>query len=172
MDSYSEFLYDRVNLHSGFAVHNGMKITHISKDRVVGEMPITPESLNPLGLVHGGCLAALADSVAGTAVYVHGRVCVTLNCSFNYLRPAYTTLFRSGLHHRRVRRGPHRRPGSGGGQRLLHLLPQGGVRAGLSAPGVRERARPGPCIKTMRPCRSRGAFLFSGRKSDLSGPAA
>ncbi len=94
MDSYSEFLYDRVNLHSGFAVHNGMKITHISKDRVVGEMPITPESLNPLGLVHGGCLAALADSVAGTAVYVHGRVCVTLNCSFNYLRPASGTLIR------------------------------------------------------------------------------
>ena len=90
MDFYSE-LYDRVNKHSGFAVHNNIKITLIAPDRVEGELTITPASLNPLGFVHGGCLASLADSVAGTAVYTKGRVCVTLSCSFNYLRPATGT---------------------------------------------------------------------------------
>ena len=86
MDSYSE-LYDRVNRHSGFAVHNHIKITHIGEDRVEGELTVLPESLNPLGIVHGGCLAALADSVAGTAVFAKGRVCVTLSSTLNYLRP-------------------------------------------------------------------------------------
>ena len=88
MDSYSEFLFDRVNRHSGFAVHNHIRITKIEPDHAEGELEVTPESLNPLGSVHGGALAALADTTAGTAIYVQGRVCVTLNCSLNYLRPA------------------------------------------------------------------------------------
>ena len=93
MDSYSK-LYDRVNKHSAFAVHNHIKITHIDEDKVEGELTIAPESLNPLGFVHGGCLVSLADSVAGTAVYTKGRACVTLDCSFNYLRPATGTKIR------------------------------------------------------------------------------
>ena len=96
MDSYSEFLYDRVNKHSGFAVHNGIKVTCISEERAEGEMLVTPESLNPLGFVHGGALVALADSVTGTAVYTRGRVCVTLDCKFHYLRPAGGTKIKCG----------------------------------------------------------------------------
>ena len=84
MDSYSK-LYHRVNRQSGFAVHNHIQITKIAEDHTEGELTITPESLNPMGVVHGGCLVALADSVAGTAVHAKGRVCVTLSSTFNYL---------------------------------------------------------------------------------------
>ena len=50
------------------------------------------ESLNPHGIVHGGCLAALADSVGGwTASSAQHRTCVTVNYAFHFLRPAMGT---------------------------------------------------------------------------------
>lgn len=84
MDSYSE-LYERVNRGSGFAAYNNIRITHIGESRTEGELTITPDSLNPMGVVHGGCLVALADTVAGTAIHARGRICVTLSSTFNYL---------------------------------------------------------------------------------------
>ena len=42
--------------------------------------------------VHGGCLAALADSVGGwTASSAQHRTCVTVNYAFHFLRPAMGT---------------------------------------------------------------------------------
>lgn len=53
-----------------------------------GVMYITPEVLNPYGSVHGGCLVALADSVAGHNMIAAGKICVTLNTTVNFLSPA------------------------------------------------------------------------------------
>ena len=47
--------------------------------------------MNPRGIVHGGCLSALMDTVAGIAACTDGRGCVTLNCSVSYLRAAQNT---------------------------------------------------------------------------------
>lgn len=71
-----------------FAEYNGIEITKIDTDYAEGELCITEASLNPMGKVHGGCLASLADTVAGVAVATRGRVGVTMDCRIDYLRPA------------------------------------------------------------------------------------
>lgn len=72
----------------GFTHHNGIRVTKLELDYCEGELEITPECLNPLGIVHGGCLAALADTVGGMAALSRGKGTVTVSYGFNFLRPA------------------------------------------------------------------------------------
>lgn len=74
----------------GFASHNHIRVTALYRDgSAEGELTVTPESLNPHGIVHGGGLASLADTVGGWAVGVTTRrKCVTVNYDFHFLRPA------------------------------------------------------------------------------------
>lgn len=54
-----------------------------------GELTIAPESLNIYGIVHGGCLAALADTTAGwAAALAQKQTCVTVSYGMNFIRPA------------------------------------------------------------------------------------
>ena len=50
-----------------FAAHMGMKITHLSKDKVTAEMPVCAALNNRNGTLHGGAVMALADNLGGTA---------------------------------------------------------------------------------------------------------
>ncbi len=50
-----------------FADLMGMKITHVSKDKVTAEMPVRDELNNRNGTLHGGAVMALADNLGGTA---------------------------------------------------------------------------------------------------------
>lgn len=50
-----------------FADFMGMKIIHLSKDKVVAEMAVREELNNRFGALHGGALMALADNLGGTA---------------------------------------------------------------------------------------------------------
>ena len=76
-----------------FSTRNNIRVTAAYADGSgEGELTITPECLNPHGIVHGGCLAALADSVGGwTASSAQHRTCVTVNYAFHFLRPAMGT---------------------------------------------------------------------------------
>ena len=76
-----------------FSSHNNIRVTAAYADGSgEGELIVTRESLNPHGIVHGGCLAALADSVGGwTASSAQHRTCVTVNYAFHFLRPAMGT---------------------------------------------------------------------------------
>ena len=80
-------------VHDPFSLHNHIRITALYEDgTAMGELTIHPESLNPYGIVHGGCLATLADTVGGTGVHTAtGRDCVTVNYAFSFLRPALGT---------------------------------------------------------------------------------
>lgn len=78
----------RINQDDGYAAASHITITSMGEGCASGELEVKPDSLNPYGMVHGGCLATLADTVAGVAVHSSGMACVTLNCSMNYLRPA------------------------------------------------------------------------------------
>ena len=69
-----------------FAVYNGMRMTELEPDRAVFCMDIRPESCNPLEIVHGGALFAMADCAGGMAVRTDGRSYVTQNASINFLR--------------------------------------------------------------------------------------
>jgi 1,4-dihydroxy-2-naphthoyl-CoA hydrolase len=50
-----------------FAEFMGMKITHVSKDKVTAELPVRNELNNRNGTMHGGAVMALADNLGGTA---------------------------------------------------------------------------------------------------------
>lgn len=78
------------NREDHFTAHNNIFLTGFNKDgRAQGELRVAKTSLNPLGIVHGGCLATLADSVAGyAAIAATGRQCVTVNYALNFIRPA------------------------------------------------------------------------------------
>jgi 1,4-dihydroxy-2-naphthoyl-CoA hydrolase len=50
-----------------FADFMGMKITHVSADKVTAEMVVREELNNRNGTMHGGAVMALADNLGGTA---------------------------------------------------------------------------------------------------------
>ena len=87
MDSYSN-LIARINNHVNFASANHIKIVKVERGYAEAELTVAPESLNPIGIVHGGCLATLADTVTGTAAHTHGKIGVTLDCTLSFLAPA------------------------------------------------------------------------------------
>ena len=50
-----------------FADFMGMKITHVSPERVTAELLVTEQLTNRNGVLHGGALMAFADNLGGTA---------------------------------------------------------------------------------------------------------
>ena len=50
-----------------FATLIGMNIIHVSKDKIVAELPVREELNNRFGALHGGAVMALADNLGGTA---------------------------------------------------------------------------------------------------------
>lgn len=86
MDFYSEVL-EVVNRPGKFASHSGVTITRVEGREAEGRLDIRPEAMNPMGIVHGGALVTLADTVAGCAAFTCGKVCVTLDCTMQYLAP-------------------------------------------------------------------------------------
>lgn len=86
MDSYSDWLAD-LNQRDRFADVNHIHVTWAEDGQAEGILEITPESLNPMGIVHGGALVTLADTVAGIASYSKSGPCVTLDSTMQYLAP-------------------------------------------------------------------------------------
>lgn len=103
MDSYSELLA-RVNAPGEFAGVNHIRVTEIREDYAEGELTVGPDSLNPHGMVHGGCLSTLADTVGGVAASTRGGKCVILNNTMNYLAPAAGTVIRCAARPQKVGR--------------------------------------------------------------------
>lgn len=81
-------LIDYINNARGYAKYSGIRITKVTENYCEGELNITPDNCNYLGIVHGGCLATLADTVAGIAACSTGQGTVTINYGFSFLRPA------------------------------------------------------------------------------------
>ena len=81
----------------------GFELEEFSEDVARGSFPITDRVRQPFGLVHGGALAALAESLASVAtagaVYDDGMVAVGLSNQTSFLRP-----FREGTVHAVARR--------------------------------------------------------------------
>ena len=84
MDFYSD-LMDRINAGSHFALRSGVTVTKLQGREAEGVLEVGHDQYNPMGIVHGGALVTLADTVAGCAAFTCGRVCVTLDCSFQFL---------------------------------------------------------------------------------------
>jgi len=75
----------------GFDQHIGLQVVSVTADEAVGTLEVRPELLQPFGLLHGGVLCAVVESLGswGAAVWLgeRGTVVGTSN-STNLLRSA------------------------------------------------------------------------------------
>ena len=71
-----------------FALFVGINITKIEEGYAEVELKLRPEHLNPVGIVHGGCLYTMADVVTGAACASLGTQAVTVSGEYHYLAPA------------------------------------------------------------------------------------
>lgn len=71
---------------------NGIYLTDISKGYVEGEIVLRPELRNPAGILHGGVIATLVDTIAIFGCgYLYETVTVTtVTMNISYLKPVKT----------------------------------------------------------------------------------
>ena len=69
----------------------GIEYMEVADGHAVGRLRTEARTLNPYGGVHGGCLFALADTIAGAAAMTRGRYVTTVSASVEYLSPAVNT---------------------------------------------------------------------------------
>ena len=75
------------NEQNGFLKHNDIIIEKADEKVSKVKMDITEKSLNPYGIVHGGLIFSMGDTVMGITVRKTGRNAVTLDASINYIKP-------------------------------------------------------------------------------------
>ena len=86
-------ILDVVNTAHQFSYENGIELTHVEPGLARGVLHAGPNSINPPGMIHGGAIATLADTVAGSCACSKGGNCVTCSATMEYLRPAYGNLY-------------------------------------------------------------------------------
>ena len=68
----------------------GIEFTAIGADFVEARMPVDERTMQPMGLLHGGASAALAETLGGASAYLavpEGTICLGLEINANHLRP-------------------------------------------------------------------------------------
>ena len=73
-----------------FAKFLGIKITHLSADKVTAELAMRPDLNNRFDIMHGGAVMALADNLGGTAASANlkpGQSTTTLESKTNFFAP-------------------------------------------------------------------------------------
>jgi uncharacterized protein (TIGR00369 family) len=70
-----------------FAQFLGLKVTHVSPERVTAELYAREELNNRFGIMHGGAIMALADNLGGTATTANlkpGQSTTTIESKTNF----------------------------------------------------------------------------------------
>ena len=78
---------DRAHSQPAFAEFLGIKITHVSPERVTAELQARDEFNNRCGILHGGAIMALADNLGGTATTANlkpGQSTATIESKTNF----------------------------------------------------------------------------------------
>jgi uncharacterized protein (TIGR00369 family) len=78
---------DRAHSQPAFAEFVGIKITHVSPERVTAELQARDELNNRFGILHGGAIMALADNLGGTATTANlkpGQSTTTIESKTNF----------------------------------------------------------------------------------------
>lgn len=75
----------------GFIPFVGIEFTDASVGYCRGELSVKEELTNPYGMVHGGCIFTLADTIGGSAALTHDKPVVTVDSTIHYLSPAVKT---------------------------------------------------------------------------------
>jgi 1,4-dihydroxy-2-naphthoyl-CoA hydrolase len=72
------------------AEHLQMEVTEVGEDFVIMKMPVNSTVHQPMGMLHGGAVAALAENVASLAgnlvANADGKVCLGLSLNTNHLK--------------------------------------------------------------------------------------
>lgn len=69
--------------------HLGIEFIAVDEDSMSARMKVSPKTNQPLGLVHGGATAALAETVASAAANHcagKGKFCVGIELNINHIR--------------------------------------------------------------------------------------
>ena len=69
----------------------GIEFTALGENFIEARMPVDERTMQPMGLLHGGASAALAETLGGAGAYLsvaEGTICVGLEINANHLRPA------------------------------------------------------------------------------------
>ena len=77
----------RAHSQPAFAEFLGIKITHVSPERVTAELTARDELNNRFGILHGGAIMALADNLGGTATTANlkpGQSTATIESKTNF----------------------------------------------------------------------------------------
>ena len=72
-----------------FAGVLGMRFTRLTPERVEATLDIRPELKQPWGIIHGGAVMTLADTVAGAGAFMNvgpGQESVTIELKINLIR--------------------------------------------------------------------------------------
>jgi 1,4-dihydroxy-2-naphthoyl-CoA hydrolase len=78
------------DLQPPFAELMGMKITHVSRDKVLAELFVRDELENRMGVLHGGAIMGFADNLGGTATTANlppGARTATIESKTNFFAP-------------------------------------------------------------------------------------
>ena len=93
MEEKTHSVLDAVNRAGQLSYENGIQVTHVEPGLARGVLRAGPSSVNPHGMVHGGAMATLADTVGGCCACSTGNHCVTCSSTLEFLRPAQGDLF-------------------------------------------------------------------------------
>ena len=77
----------QINERDTFFYENGMRVLDAGEGSAGSGMKVEPKPLSPLGVVHGGCLFAIADSTSGGAANTLGSCGPTISGDVYFLRP-------------------------------------------------------------------------------------
>jgi uncharacterized protein (TIGR00369 family) len=73
------------------ADHLGIEIVDFGPDPAVARMPVTPAVCQPFGIVHGGTLASIAETVCSAATHMavkdEGMLALGMSNQATFLRP-------------------------------------------------------------------------------------
>lgn len=90
MEEY-EYLLENLNKDKGFLKALGIEFLQLEKGYAKAQVELAEQIMNPFGAVHGGCLFAISDSVAGTLAMTQGNYVTTTSGDIHYLNPAMNT---------------------------------------------------------------------------------
>lgn len=73
-----------------FAKMMGVKMTFVTKEKLEGELLVTPEHCTIPATMHGGAIMAMADNMGGIGAFLNmppGAMTSTVESKTNFLRP-------------------------------------------------------------------------------------
>lgn len=76
-----------------FSYENGIRVTKIDSTCSAGYLLESPNTLNTYGIIHGGALATLAETIADSCVNNSKRIYRCMQSSMEFLCPAHGTIF-------------------------------------------------------------------------------